>query len=169
MDSCDCEIERQHRHFLEYRLNVRVAALSLRDRSSAMQAVQQFRRGHRRQRERFAAERCQKLWQIDPRTLTGDEDAGIDQRGHFDFSAFGCLRTCRSTASRYSSPGCGNERSNSTKSRPVKVLVRTGTISQTGSPPRFTTKVSLRYRTRFTTSENRRAASVAEISDFMII
>jgi hypothetical protein len=51
----------------------------------------------------------------------------------------------------------------------VKVVVCTGTISQIGSPRRFTTKLSLRYRTRFKISENRRAASVAEISDFAVV
>src|SRR5579862_9168626 len=134
-----------------------------------MQAMQQFRCGDGGKRDRFAAERCEKLCQIDPGALAGDEDAGIDQRGHRDFSAFGCFRTCRSTASRYALPGRGSERSKFTRSRPVKSAGRTGTISQIGSLPRFTTKVSFRYRTRFKTSENRRAASVAEISDFMII
>jgi hypothetical protein len=40
---------------------------------------------------------------------------------------------------------------------------------QTGSPPRSTTNSSCRYATRLIMSEKRLTASVAEISDFMIL
>ena len=89
MHPCGEQIERHHRDLGEELLDECLPPAALRGLGSSMDAMKKLGRGDRRQDDRLVGALLDEGSQVELASLSSDEDAGVDQRGHGDFRAGG--------------------------------------------------------------------------------